>query len=379
MLKRVLIVLAVFVLLLAAGVKLRYGGGEDFPNRLPATPAKYSESALEVVADLPTPPGNIAVSREGRVFISLHPEAHPALKVVELVKGQMQPFPNSDYQDGSDKHAFNNVLGVRLDAQNRLWTLDNGTHGLKPPRLLAFDIATRQLVHEYVFPRNDAGLGSHLNDLQVSPDGRYVFIADASFFAHTPALVVYDTQTRHARRLLQNHESVTADYYTAVVQKRRMEVLGLLSIRPGVDSIALDAAGEWLYYAPVTSLNLYRIRTRDLTDESLGDSVLRQRTETYAPKTMSDGITMDVAGNVYLSDLEHSAIVRLRTDKTLETLVQTLRLRWPDGFSFGPDGWLYVTCSSLHYVLGELPSSVTEHAPYQVFRIKLDTEGVAGR
>ena len=379
MFKRTLIVLTAFLLLIAAGIKLRYGGGADFPNRLPAGAALFPESALEVVANLPTPPGNIAVSREGRVFISVHPEAHPALKVVELVKGQMQPFPNAAYQDDRDAHAFNNVLGIRLDAQNRLWTLDNGTHGLNPPRLLAFDIGTGALVHDYTFGKDVAGLGSHLNDLQVSPDGRYVYIADASFFAKTPALVVYDTQQHSARRLLQNHASVTAEHYTAVVQGRRMEVLGLLAIRPGVDSIALDAHGEWLYYAPVTNLNLSRVRTRDLLDEKLSAAELAQRVETYAPKTMADGITMDTANNVYLSDLEHSAIVRLRADKTMETLVQTMRLRWPDGFSFGPDGWLYITCSSLHHVIGKPPSSITDNAPYQVFRIKLDTQGVVGR
>lgn len=379
MFKRALIILTVFILLLAAGVKLRYGGGDDFPNRLPTTAAKYPESALEVVADLPTPPGNIAVSREGRIFISVHPEAHPDLKVVELVKGQMQPFPNAAYQDGRDEHAFNNVLGIRLDAQNRLWTLDNGTHGLQPPRLLAFDIGSGKLVHDHTFDKAVAGLGSHLNDLQISPDGRYVYIADASFFAKTPALVTYDTQQRIARRVLENHASVTAEHYTAVVQGRRMEVLGLLAIRPGVDSIALDAAGEWLYYAPITNLNLSRIRTRDLQDEKLSAEELAKRVEIYAPKTMADGITMDIAGNVYLSDLEHSAIIRLRTDKKMETLVQTPRLRWPDGFSFGADGWLYITCSSLQHVIGKPPSSVPEHAPYQVFRIKLDTEGIPGR
>lgn len=379
MFKRLMIVLTVFLLLIAAGVKYRYGGGDDFPNRLPAGEPLYPESALEIVAELPTPPGNIAVSRTGRVFISLHPEAHPALKVVELVNSQMQPFPNAAYQDGRDAHAFNNVLGIRLDAQNRLWTLDNGTHGLKPPRLLAFDIDSGALAFEYSIAKDIAGLGSHLNDLQVSPDGRYVYIADASFFAKNPALVVVDTRQRTARRLLQNHASVSAEHYTAVVQARRMEIFGLLAIRPGVDSIALDTSGEWLYYAPITNLNLSRIRTHDLQDETLSATELAQRVETYAPKTMSDGITMDLAGNVYLSDLEHSAIVRLRTDRTMETLVQTPRLRWPDGFSFGPDGWLYVTGSSLQHVIGKLPSSVPQHAPYQVFRIKLDTEGVVGR
>ena len=38
-----------------------------------------------------------------------------------------------------------------------------------------------------------------------------------------------------------------------VVQGVRMELFGLFTVRPGVDSIALDDAGEWLYFAPVTS------------------------------------------------------------------------------------------------------------------------------
>jgi sugar lactone lactonase YvrE len=377
LLKYLLMLTLLLLLALAGTVKLRYGGGEAFPDRH-TEPALLPETALEVVANLPSPPGNIAVSADGRVFISVHPEAHPALKVVELINGQMVPFPNLAYQNGSDAQAFDNVLGIRLDAQRRLWTLDNGTHGIKPARLLAFDIGSGRLVHQFTFPRELAGLGSHLNDLQVAPDGRFIYIADASFFAKTPAIVVYDVEQRRARRVLQGHASVNAERYVPVVQGRRMEVLGLLAIRPGVDSIALDATGEWLYFAPVTNLDLYRVRSADLRNQQLSADQLAARVETYAAKTMSDGITMDLADNIYLSDLEHSAVVRLRTDKTMETLVQSPRLRWPDGFSFGPDGWLYLTCSSLQYVIGLPPSSVTAHAPYQVFRFKPGVPGTAG-
>ena len=49
--------------------------------------------------------------------------------------------------------------------------------------------------------------------------------------------------------------------------------------------------------------------------------------------------------------MEHSAILELRPDRSLVTLLKDARLRWPDGFSFGPDGWLYVTCSALQHVL----------------------------
>ena len=85
---------------------------------------------------------------------------------------------------------------------------------------------------------------------------------------------------------------------------------------------------------------------------------------------MSDGIAIDAEGTVYLTDLEHSAIVALDPDRKLRTLVKDERLRWPDGLAFGPDGWLYVTCSALHQVLGKDAAEIAAHAPYQIFRFK---------
>ncbi|MFP5305649.1 MAG: SMP-30/gluconolactonase/LRE family protein, partial [Gammaproteobacteria bacterium] len=274
--------------------------------------------------------------------------------------------------------AFRDVLSLRIDRQNRLWTLDNGGHGLHPGRLLAFDLDSAEVVHEFEFPRAIAGLGSHLNDFQVSPDGSTLYIADASFFAQTPALIVYDVARRQARRLLQGHPAVVADRYVPVVQGRRMEAFGLVAIRPGVDSIVLDRAGHWLYFAPITDLNLYRIDTAALQDPALAEAELAGRVEVYAPKTMSDGLTIDTDDTIYISDLEHSAIVVLRRDGSAETLLQSERLRWPDGFSFGPAGWLYVTCSSLHQVIGRRPASVEAHAPYPVFRLRTGADAPPG-
>jgi sugar lactone lactonase YvrE len=87
---------------------------------------------------------------------------------------------------------------------------------------------------------------------------------------------------------------------------------------------------------------------------------------------------MDVEDNIYLSDMEHSAIVRLAPDCTLTTLLKDPRLRWPDGFSFGPDGWLYVTCSALQHVLFVSSVEMQAHAPYHIFRFKPGPRGVPG-
>ena len=356
---------------------IRYGGGGDFEDR--TSDPLLSGSALQLVADLELPPGNIAVSETGRVFFTFHPEAGPEVNVAELVGGAPVPYPDPEFQPtGSHALRFQSALSLRVDRQGRLWVLDNANHGLGQPRILAFGLETGQLVHHHDFPSEIAGIGSHLNDFQVAPDGKLIYIADASIVAKTPALVVYDVERRRSRRLLEGHESVSAEPFVPVVNGRRMVLFGVVAIRPGVDSIALDRRGEWLYFGAVTAQQLYRVRAEDLRDEGLSEVELGERVEAFGAKTMSDGITTDLADGVYLSDPEHSAVLRIGPDRELRTLIKDPRLRWPDGFSYGPDGWLYVTCSALHHVIGRSRDHVRNHAPYQIYRFRPGELGLAG-
>jgi sugar lactone lactonase YvrE len=370
-------VMAGLVALVILGIWLRHGGGELFEDRTsdPLLPI----TVLEKVADLDLPPGNIAVSTQGRVFFTFHPEAFPEVKVAELIHGKAAPYPDQAMQGpgGAELH-FQSVLSVRIDRQDRLWALDYGDHGLGQPRLLAFDLATDQLIHRHDFPAEVAPLGSHLNDFQVNPAGTKIYIADASIFGKQPAIVVYDIPSQSSRRVLEGHPSVSAEKYAPVVQGQKMVIFGIFAIRPGVDSIALDRKGEWLYYAPVTNEHMYRIRTRLLDDARLSAEELASSVETFALKTMSDGLTTDLLGNVYLTDLEHSAIVTLGPDKRLRTLLKHPLLRWPDGLGFGPDGWLYIACSSLHHVIMRSAGHIRANAPYQIFRFKPGPAGIPG-
>ena len=317
--RKFLLIVLLLVVALPLGIKLRYGGGEPFPA-MSITPT-MDRGVLEVVADLPAPPGNIAVTSEGRVFFTYHPEGRPTIKVAEWVNGKALPWPSIEFQTGEgEARYFQNVLSIRIDQKGRLWALDNAHHGVGQPRLLAFDIETGVVVHQFDFDSDIVPLGSHLNDFQVSNDGGYIFIADASIMAKKPALIVYDVGARVARRVLESHQSVLAEPYIPVVQGRKMEVFGLFSIRPGVDSIALDRQNEWLYFAAVTATKMYRARVEDLLNTTLPEADLAARVEAWASKPETDGITTDDAGHVYLTDPGHDAIHRLKPeDGSLET------------------------------------------------------------
>jgi sugar lactone lactonase YvrE len=338
--------------------------------RLPAT-------AIEEVAALSHPPGNVAVSRTGRVFVSLHPEGSPPMKVAELVDGRPVPWPSPAFQEPGDP-GFDTVLSLRIDRKGRLWTLDFARYGRGQPRLLAFDVETGEVVHRFDFPSDVAGLLSMLNDFQVDPGGETIYIADTSPIVRHPALIVYDVGTHSARRVLDRHPSVRAADYVIQAPGRDMKIYGVLPLRLGVDSIALDTRGEWLYYGPVTGDRLFRVRTSDLRDAALAPDALAARVEDYGPKPISDGLSIDGDDGVYLTDPEHSAVLRLGPDRTLLTIVKDDRLRWPDGLSFGPDGWLYLTCSALHEIMFRSGGAVAAHAPYHVFRFRPGWAGVPG-
>src|SRR5262249_3256029 len=231
------------------------------------------------------------------------------------------------------------------------WALDYGSHGTRHPYLFAFDLTTRELVHSFRFSRDLAPVGSMLNDFQVDPTGTRIYVADTSVIRRRPALIVYDVTKREARRLLENEPAVSSGPYDVYVHGKRFGLFhGLLPVKFGVDSICLDRTGEWLYFAALNSGTLYRLRTAGVDRCWRCRAGLVACVQRYAEITLSDGITSDLRGNVYLTDVEHSAVVRLTPKGDLETLIKDKHLRWPDGFSFGPGGWLYVTGSALNEV-----------------------------
>lgn len=359
----------------------RYGGnGTPFPQM--GTAPTWPADSLHLVATLPEPPGNIAVSQDGRIFCTYHAEGRPETKVWELVEGTPVPFPNAQWQSDANGEVFlDAIFNVRIDAKNRLWTLDHGQNGLKQPRLLCFDINTRQLVERIDLPAEVCGAGSYVQDMQIDANYQKIYIADLSAFGQTPALVVVDIATKHCRRLLENHGSVLPEgTYRVVNQGREMRPAGpFYHFHPAIDPIALDRKDEWLYYGPMSGQWMYRIRTADLNDTALSSKALAQRVERYAKRGQCDGITIDNANNLYLTDIENGSIAVIDSNRQYHTLVSHPRMRWPDGLSFGPDGYIYVADSDIPDVMLKSKGHMAANKPYYLFKFKALASARAGQ
>lgn len=351
---------------LSAGifVRVRYGGGEPYPDL--STPPLLQGVLLEEVLQYPEPIGNVAVSHDGRVFFTVHPESRPqGNKLLEWVAGAAVPYPSGTVQP----HLFDAVLGLCIDRQQRLWTIDHGKQGFATPRLLAFDLRTGDLVHDHEFRGEIAPAGSFLQDLQVTPDGLHVIVTDGSIWRKKPALIVYDIAGRKARRILESHESVMAENYLIQNSIKDLSFLGgLFTLKSGVAGIAIDKQNEWLYYAATNHGGLYRIGMQYVTDATLPESELADQIERFSDKPLSDGLASDMAGNIYITDVEHNAVSIVGSNRQPRTLIQSPDIRWASAVSFGPDGFLYVADSAFPELVLETKRHIAAAGPFSIYR-----------
>ncbi|MHA3978846.1 L-dopachrome tautomerase-related protein [Halovulum sp. GXIMD14794] len=364
------------VLGLAAAIALYFffGGGADYRDW--TTEPVLPSAALEPVLDSDRPVGDIAAAGDGRIFYTLHPAASPEPPLLMLAEGgETAAFP----PEGAPADLFDTPQGLDLDAQGRLWVVDSGDQGLGAPTLIALDATSGE-----VLLRRDlsdvAPVGSYLQDVRVDPEGAWVYIADTGYWAQRPALVVYDVAQDRARRLLDRHETVMPQDWLIRNPVRPMQFLGgLVSLKAGIDGLALSDDGAWLYYAAMNHSTLYRVPTALLQQPNLPHVRLAVDIETVALKPLSAGLEMGAGLHTFIGDVEHNAVHRFRAVPpeeggvgTLETLVRDDRLRWPGSLDLGPDGWLYIADSGLPDVLRRSRAHIEAAAPYTIWRVQPD-------
>lgn len=346
---------------------------------------------LEVVHKFRTQmPIGIAITSTGRMFCS-YPrwEDTNAYTLAELKNGREVPYPRGgDYQIGHKVNKQNNLVslqGLLVDAQDRLWVLDTGTINQKPltpfvPKIICYNTKTGQEEIKFRFPADVVPPGSYLNDLRVDlkrGEAGTVYITDSG---KTPGLIVFDIKSQTARRRLTNHPTMKAENkFVAFVEHQPLYMRPKTGVvKPlgfNADSIAISPDGSRLYYAATASHQLYSVSCAALADTNQTDEQVAKTINDLGEKGVSDGMLEDTKGNVYTTNYEHNAIYRRNTSGTMELVVYSPNLLWPDTLSM-QGGYLYVISDQLHRQGGYNNGKDKRERPFILFRVKTNAQPV---
>ncbi len=351
------------------------------PRLAPRAAARGAPARLTQVATFGHQVTGVSVAPDGRIFVNFPRWTEDApVSVAEVMKdGSVRPYPDAEWnawrnakknQLAAGAH-FVCVQSVVADRRGNLWVLDPAAPGngaLVPggPKLVRIDLASNRPAQTIRFDTTVAPNGSYLNDVRFSPDGGTAYITDSG---GQGALVVVDLQAGTARRLLSAHPSVQAEKDVVVhADGRELRRPDGRGVEFASDGIALSPDGQYLYYQALTGRTLYRIATAALRDASLAPAALAARVERVGTTNVADGLWMTPAGRLYVSAPEDNAVKVREADGRLTPVVSDARLRWPDTFSQGPDGAVYVTAShiqDMNWYKPQNPKALTT----QLFRI----------
>jgi sugar lactone lactonase YvrE len=326
-------------------------------------PAQAPRGSFEVIARLDASrPTGVAISQENRTFLCYPRSDDGMLHTVDelLPSGKAVYYPDMHYnQPDPDAPADSlfSVQGLVVDARNRLWLLDTGRIRWSPvveraAKLVVVDLYVNKVAKTFVLPADVLRPASYLNDLCVDlkkgTEG-VAYITDSG----VGAIIVVDLATGRAMRRLDGHPSTQAQEVQLVVEGQPLYMRpspgeSPASVQVAADGIALSRDGDTLYYCPLSSRRLYCVPTSALLSPRVTEDELAAYVRDLGPKPVVDGMIMDERGVLYLSAVEHNAIMRRLPTGTIETVVQDPRLLWPDSFAIGPDGGLYAIVNQLH-------------------------------
>lgn len=375
-LRRIALRGGVILLLAIAGVlgfiKFEYGRGTLYPDIGSDNPDGLKK--LEKLIRLDYPPGNVAVAPNGHVYFNYHPIARAGrfstATVFEWADGKITPFPSAEAQKD-----FQGIFGMTIDNQNRIWLIEPASLDFQHTRLWAFDLATRQRVAYFEFPGKEAQFAQ---DLRVTADGKYVLLAHTGVLRFSaPKLIVFSVEDHSFRTALAETPCTSPEDWLMQTPFGVYRMgYGLVNVAAGLDGIEISPEQKWVYLAGMTNSHLCHVPLSSVLDANIAPSELAKKVEVVGPKPMSDGIAVDKAGQVILTDVEHGGLMTFDpVAKEAKTLVRSPDVIWADGVTTGPDGSLYFTDSALSAYMGQFAGppardKLLAHQPYFIYRLK---------
>jgi len=351
-----ILVLVVYLLGGCSNSRLTAGHGQT-----PGFEPVWERLVVEVAAFDEQQPTGIAVSQEGRVFVTF-PRWNdvPNPSVAELLPdGTIVPFPSQDWNNWDGRSGASALRGfvcaqaMYVDNDNFLWILDAGNPDNRDrvvtagPKLFRINLTDNSIAQVFYFDhKRDFTRSSYLSDFRVDTERQTAYITDSA----RGTIYVVDLRTRQTHHVLLGDPSTTADRgVIAQVGSHQWRNFAGLVPQVNVSGIELSADGDWLYYHTMSGRRIYRVPTNVLRNEMTTDSVRAASIQDLGPTgSVIDGMWLDRDDNLYMAAIERDAIIVRRPSGAIETFVADPRLKWPDSLAMGPDGYLYFTTSMRH-------------------------------
>ncbi len=321
--------------------------------------------SIEQVAAFEHQVTGVSVSEDNRIFVNFPRWTEDsAVSVAEVGKdGSLRPYPDEEWNAWRnarkddlppDRH-WVCVQSIVADGRGSLWVLDPAAPAQAHlvsggAKLVQIDLATDRVSRSITFDEEAAPQGSYLNDVRFSNDGKHAFITDSGVVG---AILVVDLARGKTVRLLDGHPSTQMKKGLNVKadgeELRRPDGRG---VEFSADGIALSDDGQWLYWQAIKGDTLYRIATSSLLGAGMQGQDVGGEVEEFGKNGVSDGLLIPRGTNrMLLSAVEDDAVKVRDLDAgpggQPEILVHDKRLRWPDTFTQGPDGTVYVTTSHI--------------------------------
>jgi hypothetical protein len=319
----------------------------------------------------------VATTSSGRRFFVIQPQTADQPQVAEFTRGTVEPYPNQHWnrwRAGDDPGgAFVGVNSLRVGPDAALWIVDRGAAGIGStavphgPKLVRIDLDTNRPTRIYDLTPV-APATSFVDDVRFN--GRHAYLTDAG----RPALILLDLESGRARRVLESHPS------TVATRPLRAEGRPLLD-RAGkpivihADQLELPKDGRWLYYQPCSG-PMSRIETKYLDDESLSADELASHVESFSDTHSTGGTAIDSEGTIYISDTDHSRILKVTPDGRTSTLIGDPRLAWVDAMWIDDGGMLWMPAAQLNRLAGLNHGREAVKWPMRVYSIQLGVKAV---
>ncbi len=310
---------------------------------------------LQQMASLDRQWSGLAVTRDNRMFVTFPRwQREVPFSVAEILpSGAIVPYPDrqwNTWQPGLEpEEHFICAQSVWADDDAHLWVLDAANPRFEGvveggAKLVRINIKTNKVVQTIVFDQEIALADSYLNDVRINPRRQAAYISDSG----RGAIIVVDLENGRARRMLDGHPATQTEEIDIVIDGQTWRPPTGYRPRIHVDAIALDTNRKYLYFQALTGRTLYRIHTRWLHKSWMSPQERGSKVEVVKEWKPCGSMEFDLFGNLYLANIEQSAVTIYMPNGLMRTLVTDEDLQWPDTIAVSRNGAVFVSTSRIN-------------------------------